>query len=203
MMRYMKRLPSPQQVTWFLDLVSTNQLELDPPYQRRSVWSTKDRQFFLDTIFKNYPCPAVFIHKSTDNYGRTTYNVVDGKQRLGTILDFASDKLAIANDFGDEALNGKKFSELALEHKRAFWDYVVMVDSIDLPDIAMINEVFDRLNRNSKNLNPQELRHAKYDGWFITEAENEAEDMIWETLKFQDQENEGHSNHIGTADGHT
>ena len=52
-----------------------------------------------------------------------------------------------------------------------------------MSDTSLINEVFDRLNRNSKNLNNQELRHAKYSGWFITEAEKEADDLFWEEVK--------------------
>ena len=182
-MSIMKRLPGTQQITWFLDLEQTKQLNLDPPYQRKSVWTLKDMQYFLDTIFRNYPCPAVFIHKDTNDDGKTTYNVVDGKQRLQTILDFAHDKLAIANNFGDDTLNGKRFGELALEQKKSFWDYIIVVDTVDLSDTNLINEVFDRLNRNSKNLNPQELRHAKYNGWFITEAEKETENLLWETIK--------------------
>lgn len=179
----MKRLPSPQQITWFLDLDSTGQLNLDPPYQRKSVWTTKDRKFFLDTIFRNYPCPTIFIHKVTDDDGKTTYNVVDGKQRLQTILMFKNNDISIDEDYGDVTYDGKKFSELTPEQKRKFWNYVIVVDFVDLPDSGLINEVFDRLNRNVKKLNEQELRHAKYSGWFITEAEKETEHSFWEKVK--------------------
>lgn len=179
----MKRLPSPQQITWFLDLDNTKQLNLDPSYQRKSVWTSKDRMYFLDTIFRNYPCPAIFIHKITDEDGKTTYNVVDGKQRLQTILMFKNDEIRLDKNFGDVNYDGKTFSELGTEQKRKFWDYVIVVDFVDVPDTNLINEIFDRLNRNSKNLNPQELRHAKYNGWFIKEAEKETEHMLWEKFK--------------------
>lgn len=179
----MKRLPSPQQVTWFLDLDNTGQLNLDPPYQRKSVWTLRDRRFFLDTIFRNYPCPSIFIHKVTDEEGKTTYNVVDGKQRLQTILMFKNNEINIDKEFGDTTFNGKKFKELTIDQKRKFWDYIIVVDFVDLPNSDLINEVFDRLNRNSKNLNEQELRHAKYSGWFITESEKETENLFWEKVK--------------------
>ena len=94
-----------------MDLDKTGQLNLEPPYQRKSVWTLKDRKFFLDTIFRNYPCPAVFIHKVTDEEGKTTYNVVDGKQRLQTILMFKNNELIIDKDFGDVTLNGKKITD--------------------------------------------------------------------------------------------
>jgi len=46
----MHRRPSTQDITWLLDLHTNKQLDLNPPYQRRSVWTRKDKQFFLDTI---------------------------------------------------------------------------------------------------------------------------------------------------------
>lgn len=47
-----KRNPTVQDITWFIDLNENKRLDLEPPYQRRSVWTRKDRIFFLDTIFK-------------------------------------------------------------------------------------------------------------------------------------------------------
>jgi hypothetical protein len=51
------------------------------------------------------------------------------------------------------------------------------------------NEVFFRVNRSQKQLTPQELRHARYDGWFINRAEREVEDLtalpglFWKNIK--------------------
>jgi hypothetical protein len=42
-----------------------------------------------------------------------------------------------------------------------------------------LNEVFDRVNRNQRKLERQELRHAKYSGWLITYAEKEADEEDW------------------------
>lgn len=39
-----------QTVFWFWDLYTTKLLELDPPYQRRSVWNQDYKDFFVDTI---------------------------------------------------------------------------------------------------------------------------------------------------------
>ena len=69
----MRRQPTTQQITWFLDLYRNNQLDLEPPYQRKSVWSSKDRKFFLDTIFRNYPAPPIFIHRTVNDQGYTKY----------------------------------------------------------------------------------------------------------------------------------
>lgn len=178
----MKRRPTTQDVSWFLDLNDTGKINLDPPYQRRSVWTRKDRVYFLDTIFKGYPCPAVFLHKTTDDSGKATYHVVDGKQRLETIFAFASNRMTLPKDFQDPGLAGKKFQSLDPESKQKFWDYVLAVDMLDIVEQAVVDEVFDRLNRNSRKLERQELRHAKYDGWLISFAERQSEEPEWRTL---------------------
>ena len=98
----MYRRPSTQDISWFLDLFDRKQLDLEPPYQRKSVWSPKDKKFFIDTIFRNYPSPAIFLHKSINDQGQSLYHVVDGKQRLSTIIDFVQDKIKIDVEFGDD-----------------------------------------------------------------------------------------------------
>ncbi len=170
-------------ITWFLDLYQNGQLNLDPPYQRRSVWTVKDRKFFLDTIFRNYPSPAVFLHKEIDSEkGRMLYHVVDGKQRLETVIQFFRNDIAMDKDYGDEKLNGRKWNQI--EHDQdlntRFLRYALPVEFMDSDDSTVINEVFDRLNRNSRKLERQEMRHAKYDGWFIKVAERETEQEEWE-----------------------
>ena len=157
------------------------QLELDPTYQRKSVWTNSDRKYFLDTIFRDYPSPAIFIHKEIDDGGKTTYNIVDGKQRLETIFQFSNDEITIGKNYGDRNYNDKKFSELTTDGKKIFWSYKIQVDFLDQPNL--VNEIFDRLNRVSKNLNSQELRHARYNGWFISDVEDESEHPFWDLVK--------------------
>lgn len=177
----MDRWTSTEEVTWFLDLYTSGKLDLNPTYQRKSIWSPKDRRYFLDTIFRNYPCPAIFVHKDTEEDGKTKYRVVDGKQRLETIIKFYEGEINVDKEFGDAGFDGKKFTELAKESKRQFWDYKFQVEHMAVTD--NIKEIFDRLNSVSKNLKRQELRHAQFDGWFIMESEYEAENAFWEYVK--------------------
>lgn len=175
----MARSLTNQDISWFLDLNDKNQLNLDPPYQRRSVWSPKDKRFFVDTILNGYPAPPVFLHKTLDDNGRPTYHVVDGKQRIQTIIDFRDNKIRIPENFSDINLQKKRWSELDRSTREKFWNYVLIVEM--LPDVneAHIRNTFERINRNSRKLTPQELRHAKYDGWLVTTAEAEAEKQEW------------------------
>jgi hypothetical protein len=178
----MQRNPRPQDVSWFLDLNERDGLNLDPPYQRRSVWTRRDREYFLDTIFNDYPSPAIFLHKTISEEGKSVHHVIDGKQRLETILLFAHDKVKIPSNFGDERFNGKKFSQLDASKKQQFWNYSISVEFLPIVDEAVVNSVFERINRNARKLTDQELRHAKFDGWLIEFVESQAADEDWERL---------------------
>lgn len=172
-------------VRWFLDMYNYGQLDLDPPYQRRSVWTLKDRRFFLDTVLKNFPCPAIFLYQKSDiTLGRMIYHVVDGKQRIETLIYFRNNKLALDRNYGDRRLNGKSWKDIENESDltESFLNYTMPVEFIEIADDVMINDIFDRLNRNSRKLERQELRHAKFDGWFISVAEAEVVKKEWEQL---------------------
>ena len=172
-------------IRWFLDMYHNGQLDLEPPYQRRSVWTLKDRRFFLDTIFRNYPSPAIFLHKEIDQaLGKMIYHVVDGKQRLETIVLFTQNNISLDKEYGDTRLNGKKWKSIENEPdlRVHFYKYILPIEFIDTDNNTVINEVFDRLNRTSRKLERQELRHAKYDGWFIKITEAEAQEDEWERL---------------------
>ena len=175
----MARQLSPQDISWFLDLHDKGQLDLNPPYQRKSVWSPRDKRFFIDTILNGYPAPPVFLHKSLDANGRATYHVVDGKQRLQTVIDFRDNKVRIPDDFSDVALQKKRWSELQRDSKEKFWNYVIVVEMLPSVDEAAIRNIFERINRNSRKLTNQEMRHARYDGWYIGFVEGEAEKTFW------------------------
>lgn len=176
------RKATQQDITWFLDLYNIgNRLDLDPAYQRRSVWGQQDKDFFIDTVVNNYPCPAIFLYKETSTDGSTVYHVVDGKQRLQTIIDYSKDEFALSASLPEisPGLKGKKFSELEQKDRDAFWDYSIPVELITTKEDNDIKTIFDRLNRNNKKLTHQELRKAKYDGKLYQFISRESEDEFW------------------------
>lgn len=175
----MSRSLTTQDVSWFLDLFEKQQLNLDPPYQRRSVWSPRDRRYFVDTILNNYPAPPIFLHKTLDDNGRATYHVVDGKQRLQTIIQFRDNGIAIPADFADVTLQNKRWKSLEKGTREKFWNYVLIVEMLPDAGEAAIRNTFERINRNSRKLTAQEMRHAKYDGWFMRAIEGEAVREEW------------------------
>lgn len=160
-----------QTVSWFYDIYRRNLLNLDPPYQRRSVWNQSFKDFFIDTLLLNYPAPALFLYEEINQNGSAKYNVVDGKQRLSTIFDFVENRFPISDNASYNELRGRYFEELDNEVKIRFWNYSFLVEYLPSSDENIINNIFDRINRNVARLTSQELRHAKFSGIFISTVE--------------------------------
>ncbi len=65
-------------------------LNLNPAFQRKSVWDIPDRDKFIRTILEGMPCPTIFLFKRWDKKKKCYMNdVIDGKQRLETIFLFS------------------------------------------------------------------------------------------------------------------
>ena len=62
-------------------------INLDPGFQRQSVWSDLDRRRLIQSIISEYPLPNIFLYRRASR-GKTVYDVIDGKQRLETVLMF-------------------------------------------------------------------------------------------------------------------
>lgn len=164
--------------SWLHDLWKRQQLELDPPYQRRSVWTDRFRKEFITTVLLNYPCPAIFLYEEISTDGTFIYKVVDGKQRLMTLFDFVSNNLSISEDHPNHILRGKYFPELDDDKKLQVWRYSFSVEFVAQENESIINDIFNRINKNVAKLTHQELRHARFSGLFISCAEDLAQALL-------------------------
>lgn len=70
-------------VTYF----NEERINLNPVFQRGSVWNLKTRQELVKNIVQRRPIPAVFLYKDDDG-SKYTFNILDGKQRLESLLMF-------------------------------------------------------------------------------------------------------------------
>ncbi len=174
----MNRRHNFQTFSWFYDLYTRELLDLDPPYQRRSVWNQNFKDYFIETVLLNYPSPAIFLFEDIGEDGMSHYHVVDGKQRLTTLFEFVGNRFPVNEKSVITSIQGRYFSTLSSEEKKEIWGYQFLVEYIPTAEEAIINGIFDRINRNVAKLSPQELRHAKYDGEFITEVENLTQWMV-------------------------
>lgn len=178
------RQPNVQRVSWFLDQYDAGRLILDPPYQRRSVWNAEYRNYFVDSVVRNYPTQAIFLETETPAGERTRYKVLDGKQRLTTLISFCSDEFETPETVSDLGIGGLYFSDLPAEFSRRVLEYILNVETIDYSTTTDLEQMFNRLNRNTLKLNAQELRNAQFSGKFATHVEGLAENPIWKQVGF-------------------
>lgn len=133
-----------------------DQINLDPPYQRLSVWDRPKRQVFIDSIINGFDIPKLYFHDvgSSADTGPYRYAVIDGKQRLQALWDFLSNRLPLARDFeffdDPKAIgSGLTYDELMAKAPRLrarFDDFDVPVTIVRTDDENFIEDLFARLN---------------------------------------------------------
>lgn len=161
----------------FLSWKKTQSLELSPSFQRRSVWTKSQKSYFVDTVYRGLPVPIIFLRERTDVESLSTIReVVDGQQRLRTLLSFVSstsledyderDNFEVQKKHNSEIAN-KGFAELNERQKKRIlaYQFSVHVLQSDTSD-AEILSIFARMNSTGSKLNDQELRNAEFFGEF-------------------------------------
>lgn len=150
----------------FVEWDSQKQLVLNPTFQRRAVWSDKAKSYLIDTILRGKPIPKVFIRQSLNVTTKTSIReVVDGQQRLRSILSYVKDGFAVSRGQHPE-FGGLRFSQLPAEVQEQFLSFEIAVDLlINLPDPEIL-DIFARLNSYAVILNEQEKINSSHFGPF-------------------------------------
>lgn len=146
-------------------------LNLEPEFQRSSVWSKSERSKLMDTILRGYPLPAVVFYKHRDSVShRQVYDAIDGKQRIEAILLFLGEMKGKDKDFeavfthvedDEETVVKSTWRHLNESNKKSILRYEMPVVWLD-GDPSEVREVFVRINSTGKALSKQEIRKAKY-----------------------------------------
>lgn len=150
----------------FLEWHTNGILDISPKFQRRSVWTRAAKSFLIDTMLRGKPMPKVLL--TQDLQGRKNVRtVVDGQQRIRTILEYTSDSFTVLNAHNQEH-SGRHFSELDEDVKALILQYEIGVDLLYNVSLADMLDIFARINTYSVTLNTQEKLNAKYLGVFKT-----------------------------------
>ena len=130
--------------------IRRNRLVLSPYFQRNLVWRDIHKKDFIDTILRGYPFPQIFIAKGPIDVEKmiNTSCIVDGQQRMSTIMQFVDDKFSY---------EGTEFSSMSVGERENFLKYEVAVIDLDLDENdPLLFEIFKRLNRTYYSLSQVE-----------------------------------------------
>lgn len=150
--------------------LNSRTLVVNKVYQRNSsLWPQNAMSFFIDTILNGFTFPKVTIRQIIDpKTKKSKREIVDGQQRLTTIQKFINNEYKLSSV--SSGYSGLYFKDLDEDIQIAFLGYEVSLDTITSGTEQEVLEIFRRMNSYSLPLNPQELRHATYQGefkWFI------------------------------------
>lgn len=142
------------------------ELVLAPKFQRRDIWKPLARSFLIDTILRGKPIPKLYMRQDVNPKTRkTTREVVDGQQRLRTVLSFLKNGFRISKAHNKE-FGGSYFEDLAPATQGEILRYEFVVDLLEDMRDPDVYDVFARINTYTEKLKHQELRNAKWFGEF-------------------------------------
>lgn len=134
-----------------IKLIDSNNIDLNPPYQRNFIWSTVDQSDLIDTIIKGWPLPNFFIYEKPNG----KFEMVDGQQRSKTIYNF--NKGLITSSKKTNRIDIKKLIDFD------FLNYklnVIFLHSINKPED--LREFYVLINKKGKLLNPAEVHKSEF-----------------------------------------
>ncbi|UTL92335.1 DUF262 domain-containing protein [Pseudomonas fluorescens] len=138
------------------------EIDLAPDFQRRArLWPLYRRSQLIESLLLKIPLPVFYVAADQSDH----WAVVDGLQRITTIVDFLGNEFALS---GLEYLSGLEncyYSDLDRAMKRRIEETELVINIIQpgTPDEVMMN-IFKRINTGGVALNGQEIRNAIHKG---------------------------------------
>lgn len=165
-------------VETILSQLNKQNIQLNPNFQRRDAWGTARKSRFIESIIIGLPIPQLVLAEQKNERGK--FLVLDGKQRLLSLLKFTASKddrklgFALSQLEARPDLRRAKFFDLNEKPEleadlNSFLNYSIRTVIIrNWPNNEFLYQVFLRLNTGSVKLSPQELRQAMAPGAFST-----------------------------------
>lgn len=139
-------------------------IDLRPDFQRDMVWSKAKKQGLIDTILRDWKFPPIFLVITSRDDSLDLLEVLDGQQRLSSIVDFLEDGFPIdgniePHDESISTLHGRRYSELPESVKYRIEQYSLRVHELYDFKEGEPYELFFRLNQGV-TLTPAEKRNT-------------------------------------------
>ncbi|MDX9892758.1 MAG: DUF262 domain-containing protein [Bacteroidales bacterium] len=150
-------------------LIENGELIIQPKYQRRRTnWPQTAKTSLIDTLLNNYPIQPIYLRENISPKNERKKEIIDGQQRIATIMEFITDKYELSKNLSDTNLHGSKFSQIPFEVQQIILDYELSFISIRGANESDIISIFSKLNSFTLPLNSQEKRNAVWSGQFKT-----------------------------------
>ena len=127
-------------------------LQLNPSYQRNSVWTRSQKQLLIDSILSKIPIPSLYFNEIAEDQE----DVVDGQQRLRTIQEYTNGDFVLSED---SAFGAKGYKQLSEKLREEFDDYQLSIVKLVNWSDEQVEDMFLRLQDGSP-LNAAEKRRA-------------------------------------------
>jgi hypothetical protein len=135
-----------------------------PAYQRRFVWDDRRKHRFIESLLMGLPVPFLFFWEMKD--GRL--EVVDGAQRLHTLVQFFDNKLRLGVLDSLSAASGFTFGDLPVSRQRKLHNKSIRgIVLNEHADERARFDMFERINTSSKAANKAEVRRGALAGPFM------------------------------------
>jgi hypothetical protein len=121
-------------------------LELSPPYQRGDVWGLIRRRNLIRSILLGIPIPSIIVNdRFAANWGEEIA-VIDGKQRITTILMFLDGEIAVPGQWFGMSDASIRYCDLTLPMQRRLRGTPIPFCEGKLGSIDAEAEVFELVN---------------------------------------------------------
>lgn len=142
--------------------VKDGRLTMRPFFQRRLVWTTRDKEFFIETVLKNLPFPEIFVAtgKAAESTNSEQEWLVDGQQRVSALCEYCSG----SNELAYKTI--PRFEVLDPEDRNRILNYEVAVRDLGIVTEQQVRDIFSRINSTDYSLNAMEKANALFSGQF-------------------------------------
>ena len=128
-----------------------------PTYQRKFVWTNKQRSRFIESVFLGVPIMPFLVSISGEE---AELEIIDGSQRIRTLVEYCSNELKLIGLEKLTSLNGTTFYDLSKNRQNKFllrdFRFHVVTERAT-PDVRA--DIFNRVNTSSNKLSPSETRN--------------------------------------------
>lgn len=157
-----------------------------PDYQRDLIWPQKNQSRFIESVLIGIPIPFLFVadiseKEDPDNSGRL--EIVDGVQRIRTLVEFMSGQLVLSDLERLKSLNGFTFFDLHPSRQRRFKRSTLrLIELTETVTEDVRRDMFDRINSGSVGLEAVEVRRGVEGGPFVDLTTELAKDPLLHQL---------------------